>query len=212
MEALVAVLGIAVAALAGAAGGYSIFPLAQRDPRTPLPASWRFPMTALTALLAGLGAATADFPGEVPLFMVLPVFGVLLAAIDLRSKLLPNALLLPFAGATAAVLGLAAVTGAGWQPLSGAALGAALMFGFYLLLALMSPAGMGMGDVKLAAVLGLYGGYAGLLPWLITLLGGFLFGGLAGLAVLLSRRGDRHAVFPFGPGMLLAAFLGTLTL
>lgn len=71
---------------------------------------------------------------------------------------------------------------------------------------------MGMGDVKLAAVLGLIGGWAGAAAWLGTLLGGFLLGGVAGVAVLLLRRGSRGSTFPFGPGMVLAAFASLVLL
>ena len=95
---------------------------------------------------------------------------------------------------------------AGALAAAGAAAGAGALFAVYLLLALISPAGMGMGDVKLAAVLGLYGGWAGAAAWMGTLLGGFLLGGLAGVAVLAARRGSRGSTFPFGPGMLAAAF------
>jgi leader peptidase (prepilin peptidase)/N-methyltransferase len=193
-------------ALAGGLTAYRMFPLANRDPRTVLPGRWRGPVAVLTGLFSGLGALAAGGPAEVPLYLVLPVFGVLLAAIDLRSRLLPNALVLPFLGATGAGV-LVAALGGGLRPLVGALLGGAVMFLFYLLLALISPSSMGMGDVKLAGVLGLVSGYAGLLPWLATLLGGFLFGGLAGIALLLSGRG-RRAAFPFGPGMILAALVG----
>ncbi|MHA7262043.1 prepilin peptidase [Arthrobacter sp. TMN-37] len=200
-----------VCAVAGGLTAYRMFPLADRDPRTVLPGRWRWPVAALTALCCAAGALTAEEPTELPLFLVLPVFGVLLAAIDLRSKLLPNALVLPFLAATGLAL-LVAALGGGWQPLVGALLGGAVMFLFYLLLAFISPAGMGMGDVKLAGVLGLYGGYVGVGSWLAALLGGFIFGGLAGVALLASGRGTRNTSFPFGPGMVLAALVAVLFL
>ncbi len=200
-----------VCAVAGGLTAYRMFPLAARDPRTVLPGRWRWPVAVLTALFCALGALKAEAPAEVLLYLVLPVFGVLLAAIDLRSKLLPNALLLPFLAVTGMSLLIAAVEG-GWRPLVGALLGGAVMFLFYLLLAFISPAGMGMGDVKLAGVLGLYGGYVGVGTWLAALLGGFIFGGLAGIALLISGRGTRNTSFPFGPGMILAAILAVLFL
>jgi leader peptidase (prepilin peptidase)/N-methyltransferase len=200
-----------VCAAAGVLTGYRMFPLAARDPRTVLPERWRWPVAGLTGLFCGAGALAADVPAEIPLYLVLPVFGILLAAIDLRSRLLPNALVLPFLGAAAAAL-LVAALGGDVRGLLGAVVGGAVMFLFYLLLALISPAGMGMGDVKLAGVLGIFGGYAGLLPWLATLLGGFLFGAVAGAVLLVSGRGTRSSVFPFGPGMILAALVGVLAL
>ncbi|MBG6226197.1 leader peptidase (prepilin peptidase)/N-methyltransferase [Arthrobacter sp. CAN_A2] len=200
-------MGAAVAtALATAALAYALFALAGRDPRTVLPERARLPLALLAGVLAGAGSAvTADW-WTLPLVACLAAFGALLSAIDLRSKLLPNAVLVRFTAATIPLLLLAAGASGQWGGLLGAAAGATALFAVYFVLALVNPAGMGMGDVKLAAVLGLFGGWAGASAWLATLLGGFLLGGLGGLAVLLFRRGSRGSTFPFGPGMLLAAF------
>lgn len=195
-----------VGAVLAAGLGLVLFPLAGRDPRTVLPTSWRLPLAAVTALLAGAGSAVTDSIWTVPLVVVLAGFGVLLGAIDVRSKLLPNAVLLQFTAVALPLLVVGAGATGHWAALLGAAAGGAGLFAVYFLLALISPAGMGMGDVKLAAVLGLFGGWAGATAWLGTLLGGFLLGGLAGVGVLLLGRGSRGSTFPFGPGMLLAAF------
>lgn len=183
-----------------------LFALAGRDPRTVLPGSWRLPLAGATGLLAGAGSAAVGTSWNIPLVVVLAVFGVLLGAIDLHTKLLPNAVLLRCAAITVPLMLVAGAATGSWAGLAGAAAGAAALFVVYFVLALVSPAGMGMGDVKLAAVLGLFGGWAGAAAWMGTLLGGFLLGGLAGVGVLLLRRGSRGSTFPFGPGMLLAAF------
>ncbi|MHA7281421.1 prepilin peptidase [Arthrobacter sp. TMS2-4] len=199
-------IAVLITALATAALAYALFGLAGRDPRTVLPDRARLPLVLLAAVLAGIGSAvTADW-WTLPLVACLAAFGVLLGIIDARSKLLPNAVLLRFTALTLPLLLLAAAAGGRWSGLLAAAAGAAGLFAVYLILALINPAGMGMGDVKLAAVLGLFGGWAGYTAWMGTLLGGFLLGGLAGLVVLLFRRGSRDSTFPFGPGMLLAAF------
>lgn len=189
--------GVLAYALAGVAG---------RDPRTVLPRAAPLPLALGAGVLACVGSAVTETWWSLPLVGVLAAFGVVLGAVDARTKLLPNALLLCFAAATLPLLVLAAAAGGNWAGLLGAAAGAGALFAVYLILALISPAGMGMGDVKLAAVLGLFGGWAGASAWLGTLLGGFLLGGLAGVVVLLVRRGSRTSTFPFGPGMLLAAF------
>lgn len=192
--------------------GYALFGLAGRDRRTVLPGRYRLPLALSAGALAGAGSVVGGEPWNGPLVAVLAAFGVLLAAIDLRSKLLPNAVLVRFTAATVPLLLLAAVGTGNWGGLLGAAAGGATLFVVYFLLALISPAGMGMGDVKLAAVLGLFGGWAGSAAWLGTLLGGFLLGGVAGVAVLVLRRGSRGSTFPFGPGMLLAAFASLVLL
>ncbi|MDN4610758.1 prepilin peptidase [Arthrobacter burdickii] len=198
------VLALSIAVLS-AALGYALFALAGRDPRTVLPSSWRVPMALLAGILAGAGSVVTGLSWNLPLLVVLAAFGVVLGAIDARTKLLPNAILLRFLAITVPLLLLAGVVTANWSGLLAAAAGGACLFVVYLLLALISPAGMGMGDVKLAVVLGLFGGWAGAAAWMGTLLGGFLLGGIAGIGVLLLRRGSRNSSFPFGPGMLLAA-------
>ncbi len=198
-------LALTTAVLSGALA-YALSALAGRDARTVLEQASRLPLALLAGVLAGLGSAIAEAWWSLPLVGVLAAFGVMLGAIDSRTRLLPNAMLVPFAAATLPLLVLAAAASGEWGSLLGAAAGGAGLFAVYFLLALISPAGMGMGDVKLAAVLGLFGGWAGYAAWMGTLLGGFLLGGLAGVAVLLLRRGSRNSTFPFGPGMLLAAF------
>lgn len=195
-----------LAALIAAATMYLASPLAERNPRTVLPRSWRLPLAVGAGLLAGAGGALTEEWWNAPLVGILAGFGVLLGAVDARSKLLPNVILVRFAAVTLPLMLLAGAAGSNWAALLGAAAGGAALFAVYFLLALISPAGMGMGDVKLAVILGFFGGWAGAAAWMGTLLGGFLLGGLAGVGVLLLRRGSRGSTFPFGPGMLLAAF------
>ena len=82
---------------------------------------------------------------------------------------------------------------------------------FYFLLALIYPAGMGFGDVKLAGVLGLYLGWLGLgrgrQPAAFL---GFLFGGVVGGALMVVRRAGRKSQIPFGPFMLAGALSRSL--
>jgi leader peptidase (prepilin peptidase)/N-methyltransferase len=127
------------------------------------------------------------------------------ALIDLEHRIIPNKL--TALGAVLALLIGLALDPAG-EPerlIAGAAAG-----GFLLLAALAYPAGMGMGDVKLAAVLGLLLGRA-VAPALLVAL---LCGALVGAAIIAhkgAREGRRTAV-PFGPflalGALVAVFAG----
>ncbi|WP_051478846.1 A24 family peptidase [Arthrobacter sp. H5] len=193
----------------GTAAGWLLFPLSERDPSTTLPRSWRMPTAAFTGILCGLLAWRIGPSWDLVVFLVLPLFGVLLGAIDLRTRLLPNALVMPFLLLTVLLMLPVAGFEAGWSALMGALVGGASMFVIYLILALISPSGIGMGDVKLAGVLGMYGGYAGFLPWAVMLLGGFILGGVVGIALLFGGA-SRQSAFPFGPPMLAAAVVAML--
>ena len=124
------------------------------------------------------GLALRALP-ELPAYILLAVAGVQLARIDLQHHLLPNRMVLPLLGAGIVLLGAAAgVSGEAGSLLRGVA-GALILFVLYLFLALTSRNGLGMGDVKLAAPLGLYLGYLG---WSHLFYGGalgFVAGGVA---------------------------------
>ncbi|AYN43659.1 prepilin peptidase [Streptomyces dangxiongensis] len=186
------------AGLSGNAAGAS-----RRAPSAPL-------LAAVTALVcAALAAATGTRP-ELAVWLLLAPVGVLLAAVDLRVRRLPDPLTLPLAATALALLGLAALLPehAGRWPT--ALYGALALGAGYFVLYLINPAGMGFGDVKLAvgagAVLGWYG-------WPTVLLGafaGFLLGALYGGALVLARRADRRTAVPFGPFLLAGVLTGVL--
>jgi leader peptidase (prepilin peptidase) / N-methyltransferase len=151
-------------------------------------------------LAAGLAAAalaryglSAD--GLIAAFMC----GVLvvLSVIDFESHRLPNNIVLP----SAAVVLVARLASAPehWQAWLGAGLGA---FAFFFAFALIYPAGLGMGDVKLALLLGFALGTA-VLPALVV---GTLAGGVAAI-VLLAKNGTeaRRRAIPFGPFLAFGA-------
>ena len=133
-----------------------------------------------------------------------------LAFVDAAVHRLPDRLTVPAYAGTATLLLLAATAGGHWSALLRAALGGLALAGFYLLLLVISPAGMGLGDVKLAVSLGTLLAWSG---WRVLIAGGFagfLLGGLFGLAVLLSGRATRKQPIPFGPFMLAGAVLVVL--
>jgi leader peptidase (prepilin peptidase) / N-methyltransferase len=172
------------------------------------PPAW---LTAAAGGLAGglLAAALTAAP-ELPLFLALAVLGVLLAAVDLACRRLPHKLVMPALWlATVLFAGLALATGA-WGAWIRAVLAAAVLGGLFLLLANLPGGGLGHGDVKLAALLGLFLGWlgwravlwGGLLPWLIN--------GPVVLALLLAGRVRRRSALPFGPALLAGALLAVL--
>jgi leader peptidase (prepilin peptidase)/N-methyltransferase len=140
-------------------------------------------------------------------FLYLMAISVALAAIDLDVRRLPNAIVLPAYLVGAVLLGAAALVrgdlaAAGW-----AAAGAGISFAFYLTLALIKSGGMGMGDVKLAGVLGLFLGFLGPAVLFVGLFAAFLLGGVFGVLLMLTRSGSRRTTIPFGPWMLAGAWI-----
>ena len=89
-------------------------------------------------------------------------------------------------------------------------LGGLALAGFYLLLMVISPSGMSLGDVKLAASLGTLLAW---FSWRLLLAGGFaglFLGALAAGALLASRRAGRKQLIPFGPFMIAGAVLAVV--
>jgi leader peptidase (prepilin peptidase)/N-methyltransferase len=85
--------------------------------------------------------------------------------------------------------------------------GAAVLFAAYLVLALLAPAGLGMGDVKLAALLGLYLAQLGWAALVDGALAGFVVQAVLALLLLATRRVALRGYVPFGPAMLAGAAL-----
>lgn len=173
--------------------------------------SARYPaVEALTAALFGLMAWHFGPAWELPAYLYLVAIGVALAFIDFDTKRLPDKLTLPSYAVLGVLLAAPAALDPAWDAYLRAWLGALALFGFYFVLAIAYPAGMGFGDVKLAGVLGLALGWLG---WGVLVVGGFLgfvLGGLAGVVILLSGRGGRKTAIPFGPFMIAGALLGVL--
>jgi leader peptidase (prepilin peptidase)/N-methyltransferase len=160
-----------------------------------------------TALLLGALAARVH-PGLVLAAACwLALCSVPLAFIDAAVRRLPDVLTgAAFAG-TALLLLAAAAAGGNWPVLAQAVLGGVALAGFYLVLALISPSGMGMGDVKAAAALGTMLAWRGWAALIAGGFAGFLFAAVYGIALLISGRATRKHQIPFGPFMIAGAFL-----
>jgi leader peptidase (prepilin peptidase) / N-methyltransferase len=160
-----------------------------------------------TALLFALAALRFGLVWALPAFLFLATAGVLLAVIDLQHRLLPNRVVLPSIAIGAVLLLVAALAEQERDALLRAVLGAVVLFAVFLVLALISPSGLGMGDVKLAALLGLHLGWIG---WGAVVIGGaagFVIQALLALVLLAGRRIRLRGELPFGPAMLLGALV-----
>lgn len=169
------------------------------------------PWPELTGALSA-AAVTLRFgwSPQLPAWLWFVAVGLLLAVVDLRTMLLPNRVLLPGLVGGLVLLAAAAAADGSWPALGRAALAGGGAFAVLLALALVAPTGMGMGDVKLAGLLGLYLGWLG---WPVVLTGlflGFLGQAVLGIALLVARRADRRTELPFGPALLGGTLLAAL--
>jgi leader peptidase (prepilin peptidase) / N-methyltransferase len=164
----------------------------------------RYPLVELAVGIAF--AATAIVLRHDPAQLVLGlVFVAMLAAVtltDLERRVIPNVILL--VGAVTAVALVAATDPSSFPE---RLMAAAAAGGLLLAIGLAYPRGMGMGDAKLAAVMGLYLGVAVAPALLIAVLAG----SLVGVGVMLSRgAGARKVAVPFGPFLALGGVVALL--
>lgn len=169
------------------------------------PIAARYPLVeATTALLfAAVVAVHHADTAALVLGLVLVAFLVPIALIDIDHRIIPNRLTLP-AAVLAVVLGTALDPGGEVERL----IAAAVAGGLLLLPSLLHPAGMGMGDAKLVAVLGLFLGWAVIPAFFVA----FATGTIVGIGVMI-RKGmaaGRKTAVPFGPFLALGGVVGLL--
>ncbi|GGK92002.1 prepilin peptidase [Salinibacterium xinjiangense] len=193
-----------------------------RDCRAPISA--RYPLVELgTALffaavaLFVLANAASEAVGVVAVaatvltlvaFLYFAAISVALALIDLDTRRLPNSIVLPAYPVAGVLLTAAALTAGEPERLLTMALGAIGLFAAYFAMANLYRGGMGFGDVKLAGVIGLYLGWLGWGPLAVGAFGAFLLGGLFSLVLVMTRGATGRTAIPFGPWMILGAWLG----
>ncbi len=140
--------------------------------------------------------------------LVLLAIGVWLLIIDARTHRLPNRIVLPtLGGALVLVIIDAVVAGAGW-PLVRALGGLLILGGFYAVMRAASRGGIGGGDVKLAAVIGLVLGWHGWQELSVGAASAFVLAALYALALMALRRANRSTRIAFGPWMIIGAMIG----
>jgi leader peptidase (prepilin peptidase) / N-methyltransferase len=208
---------VAIAATIAVTSAFLVHPLLQRLPQ-PVPGDgkpiYRDLGTSHFVLVCGAlaGVATAISWLTVPryaqpMWSVLAILGVLLAAIDARTGWLPLRLTrIAWLAMAMASLLAASLGGSVWIVVR-SAVGAAIAGGLYLLVWLLSRGGFGFGDVRFAPLLGAAAAANSwtLLWWALLL--GTVVGGLVGVLRLV--RGRREA-FPYAPSMLVGAYAACL--
>lgn len=172
-------------------------------------------LTTIALALAGLMAWRIGWQPSLAGYAFFAAAGTALAVIDYETHRLPDRL----TAATLVVAGISFVTDSAlsghWHPLVRATAGAAALFAFYLTIrvagrALFRKPAMGLGDVKLAASLGMLMAWESWSALYVGAFAGFLAGATAGLALIAAGKGKLATRIPFGPYMLIGAIIGIL--
>jgi len=169
--------------------------------------SIRYPVVeAITALLIVLVVAVTPPGALLASRLVLTCILIVLFAIDLELQILPNVITLPGIAA-GLVFSLFAPPGLR-DALLGAVLGAGVLYGiaaaYYLV---RREEGLGMGDVKMLAMIGAFLGWRAVL---LTLVMSSFSGAVLGVALMATRRGGLQYALPFGTFLAAGAFIAML--
>ena len=172
----------------------------------------RWLQTWVLALFAGLGgvgaAMTAESVVELLGYSLMAVLLAVLVVVDLAVFRLPDVVVGPLYLVLFGCLTVAAAMGGDWGRLGRAAAAAGVIVFGYLVLALIAPANLGLGDVKLAGLIGAFLGWLGWSHALVGTLAAFVLGGAFALVLVLAKRAHRHTAFAFGPWMVAGAAVG----
>lgn len=167
-------------------------------------------LEALTAILVSTFAWHIGARTELLAYSWFAAVGVLLAAIDWRTRRLPTRLIWPSGGVLAGLFLVAAVIDDAWGPLWRSAAAMLVLFAFYGMLYVVRPGELGGGDLRLSAVLGLALGWAG---W-PAVAAGTMLGWLAAAVGLIALRirfgGKAPHDLPLGPFLVVGAVTGVL--
>jgi leader peptidase (prepilin peptidase)/N-methyltransferase len=170
---------------------------------TSIPARYPLIEAGLAVAFAAIYLVLEDQgTAEVALGFAFVTILAIITLTDLEDRIIPNVVLL-----AGAVIAIAITAGFQSDELAERLIAAAAAGGLLLLIALAYPRGMGMGDVKLAAVMGLYLGSA-VAPAVLI---GFLTGSILGVALIATRGAEaRKQAVPFGPFLALGGLIGLL--
>ncbi len=158
-------------------------------PWTPAMQSWTFPAEL--------------WPGLFCVTVLLTVSGI-----DLDEQIIPNRIILPSIAIGLVALGVVSIVRSDYHIILHAVYGMLIGGGFLGIIAFLAPRGMGMGDAKLGAFIGIFLGFYVLAGLLIA----FLLGSIISIILLATKRKGRRDRIPFGPflamGGILALFWG----
>jgi len=162
---------------------------------------------AVTAGLAIGVVAVIGLRFVLPAYIWFVAVTVVLTITDMDEKLIPNRITLPAGAIGAGLLIVGTLLDGDPERILWAAIGAAGYFTFMLILALVVPGGLGFGDVKLAPILGAFVAAEHLGYVVIAGIGSYVVGGITSAVLLITRVKSRKDTIPFGPYMVIAAYV-----
>ncbi|MCK6208942.1 A24 family peptidase [Georgenia sp. EYE_87] len=131
-----------------------------------------------------------------------------LIVIDLAEHRLPDVIVLRMYPAMLVLLTLAAAVETQWDDLGRAAVAGGVLLTVYFAMAYAYPAGLGLGDVKLSGVLGLFLGWFGWSHLLLGTFAAFAINAIVVVVLLALRKATLKSDVPFGPPMIAGAAVG----
>lgn len=194
--------------LLGLGAGWLLAPLTEAYVG-PIGSGRRAVIAVTAALVSGALAFRFGATAALAAYFYLGIVCTLLTFIDLAVQRLPDPYTLPSYAVGPVLLAVAApFTPEGFPKLVYGLIGLAALWLVYGVQHFFLPNAIGRGDVKLAGVLGLYLGWLGYDAWIWGVFGGFFFGGIVSIGLLL--RGRRKIHIPYGPFMISGTLVAVL--
>lgn len=173
------------------------------------PISARYPLVEFgTAVAYGLIVGVSGLRWETLLLLVFVTFSIILAAIDLDVRRLPNSIVAPMAVSVGVLILVTAAVDDRWGDALRALIGAAALGAFYFVAFVIYPKGLGFGDVKLAPVIGATLAFFGWGALIVGAFMAFVWGLVAAVVPMIRARRVVGVKIPFGPWMFLGAATG----
>ena len=172
------------------------------------PISVRYPLVeGACGVLFGATAAILGWSWLLPAYLWFAALTLTLGIIDLDVKRIPNRVLYPGTGVAVVLVVVGGLVEGSGGAVVRALAGGAAYFSALLVVALVARGGFGMGDVKLAFLLGVFAAYRSWGSLVVAVFGGFVLGGLAAIVLLVARRAGRRDLIPFGPALVVGAWV-----
>ena len=148
---------------------------------------------------------------QVIIWIIFSVFGLPLVVIDLKLHRLPDTLTASLFITVFIAITLFSIDAGDFSRILPSLIGCVSLVAFYFAVALISKGGMGMGDVKLSAAIGLASGYFGVSAILVSSFAAFFLGSFVGILLMIIGKAGRKTAIPFGPFMIVGQFISIAT-